>query len=293
MAMKPNLAETPTEDTVITWPKYGSFKLDGIRSMGQSNTMLTRSLKAVPNENLRSRFMRHQGTDGEFITGEPNDPQVYNKTYRSVMAHDAPIDDVKFYVFDALIEHMPFHERLNVLKEYALTVADPALVVLEQTLLHSKEELDSFYESALNQGYEGVILRNPNAMYKQGRSTLKSQDMLKFKPLIDTEFVIEDVYEAETNLNEAFTNELGRTARSTHQANKVGNGMAGGFWTTWTNSIRFKVAAGSLTHAERTEIWANKEKYIGKVGIFRYMPGGMVDAPRHPRFKGWRHQDDM
>ena len=46
-----------------------------------------------------------------------------------------------------------------------------------------KEDLEQFYSAVLAKGGEGVMLREPNSVYKIGRST----SLRKYKPFLDAE----------------------------------------------------------------------------------------------------------
>lgn len=286
--MRPNLASEPDVKYPLTFPKYASSKLDGIRGLTQYDTCLTRSLKPVPNVALREAMALVQGLDGEFICGDPTAPDVYHKTYSAVMTEDRHINDIKFYAFDLLLAGVTYEDR------YKQLLAKPLpeyVIKLPQHLLHSQEELEAFYTVQLNLGYEGAILRNATALYKEGRATSRSQDMIKCKPYRDSDAIIVDVYEAMTNNNVAFTNELGRTERSTHAENLEGNGMAGGFTVQMGDKV-FNIAAGKLNHDQRREVWSNRDRYLGKLVTFRHLPIGEKDVPRHGRFIKWRSQLD-
>ena len=286
--MKPNLASEPDAKYPLTFPKFASSKLDGIRGLTQYNNCLTRSLKPVPNQRLRELMAATQGLDGEFICGEPTAPDCYHKTYSAVMTEDRHIDDITFYTFDVLDKTLPYAERHKKLLGLSLP---NHIQVLPQTLLQSQEELTEFYTRQLELGYEGAILRNATALLKEGRATSRSQDMLKFKPFLDSDAIVVDVYEANKNNNEAFVNELGGTARSSHAANLEGKGMTGGFTVQMGTKV-FNIAAGKLNHEQRTEVWLNRDKYIGKLLTFRHLPIGEKDVPRHGRFIKWRSQLD-
>jgi DNA ligase-1 len=287
--MKPNLAETPDPKYPLTWPKYVSVKLDGIRGTTQVGTTLTRASKLLPNQEMRESAAQVQGLDGEFIFGAPNAPDVYHRTYSAVMTANAPADGILYYVFDTLDRDLTFHQRYEKLKTLTLPYF---CRVLPQTLVQSQAELELYYQQVLEQGYEGLILRNPGAMYKEGRSTAKSQDMLKLKPFLDSDAMVLDVYEAMHNDNPAFINELGYTDRSTHQENLRASGMIGGFIVDFKGQI-CRVAAGKLTHHERIAIFQNPATVIGQWLKFRHLPIGVKDAPRHARFIGWRSPLDL
>lgn len=286
--MKPNLASELDPKYPLTYPKYASSKLDGIRGLTQQGTCLTRSLKPVPNRALRELISLVQGLDGEFICGEPTAADCYHKTYSAVMTEDRHIEDIKFYVFDVLDRELTYKDRYAKL----LTLSLPEhIVVLPQTLINNKDDLEAFYANQLDLGYEGAILRNATALLKEGRSTAKSGDMIKLKPYLDSDAIVLDIYEAMTNNNPTFTNELGRTDRSTHAENLEGNGMAGGF-TVQMGAKVFNIAAGKLNHDQRREVLLNKDNYIGKLVTFRHLPIGEKDVPRHGRFIKWRSQLD-
>ena len=287
--MKPNLASAPDPKYPLTFPKYFSTKLDGIRALTQYGTTTTRQEKLVPNEHLREVLATKQGLDGELIYGAPNASDVYHATYSAVMTEQGTPEGVTFYVFDLLDKTRPYKDRYAMLQDMQLP---PMFKVLRQTLVTSQEELDDYYGEALEDGYEGLIGRNLDALYKEGRSTAKSQDMLKFKPFSDDEVVVTGIYEAMHNGNEAFINELGRTARSSHKENLTGNGMIGGLLATFRGQ-EIRIAAGKLKHDERIAIFQNPASVIGKLAKFRHLPIGVKDAPRHARFIGWRSPIDL
>lgn len=290
--VKHNKGETyPKDCAAIRWPKYASPKLDGIRASGQNGTLITNSGKEIPNKALVEKFAPLiQNLDGEFIYGDPTDPDVYNKTFSAVMTKNGGVvDGVTFWVFDSLDLRAPFETKVK----YMGFVETEDVKIVPQILIKSAEDFATYYELQLDLGYEGAMLRNPKAIYKQGRSTLASQDMLKLKPLEDAEFVVGEMFEAQENLNVAFTDALGNTQRSSHAENKVGKGMLGGFHSTW-NNLPFKIAPGKLKHTERLAIWQNPAAYKGRIGVFTYMNYGLgYDVPRQARFKAWRDGLDL
>lgn len=298
--IKPNLAES-ADNAVLLFPKIASYKLDGVRCLTQDGKALSRSLKPIPNLHIQAMLKYYQGLDGELICGDPNAWDALSKTVSVVMSKDKPANDVKFYVFDVLRSNKAYADKYNDLKLAFETLAVPDYIkLLPQHEVCSQDELELFYTNALVQGYEGVILRNPGATYKQGRSTLKAQDLLKLKPFKDSEAVVFDTYEATENQNQEYINELGHTARSSHKANKRGNGMIGGFIVKDVDAqgnvcsdVEYRVAAGRLTHEERKHIFANWELYYGKILKYRHMPTGAKDAPRFGRFIAWRDLIDM
>lgn len=291
---KPQLSEDAVNlKTDMTFDKLVSVKLDGIRAVTKFGSALTRSLKAIPNQHIRDMLSPYQDLDGELIVGKPNAKDVYRVTSSAVRTETGK-PEFKFFVFDDISAESlrkPFHQRLETLRGRTF----PEFIqVLPQSWVKNQEELATYYELVLAEDYEGLIVRNPSSMYKFGRATLASQDSLKLKPFADSEFIVLGTYEAMTNNNEAFTNELGRTARSTHQENLTGSGMLGGFEARDIKTgVEFRVAAGTLSHKERAHLLAIREMLPGKIGKYRHMTVGVKDKPRFPRFIGWRDAFDM
>ncbi len=288
MSIKPNKAIAPDESPIV-FSKYASPKLDGIRGLLQEDTVLTKSMKELPNKVVREMFSSVQGLDGEFIWGAPNAPDVCNRTFSAVMTIKGTADNLMYYAFDTLDLALTFEQRYDKL----LSMPLPGFIkVVPQTLLNNQAELDEMYEKVLADGYEGLMLRKGSALYKQGRATARSQEFVKIKPFLDSEAIVVEVFEAMENQNEAFINEAGHTDRSSHRENLVGKGMAGGFVVRMGDKV-FSISAGSLTHAERIEVWLNRDKYVGRLLTFRHLPIGEKDVPRHGRFKSWRSPLDM
>lgn len=291
---KPQLASEISKLQIpVTFDKLGSTKLDGIRLATWRGQPLTRSLKLIPNKHVQYLMRLVPYKDGELIVGPPNAADVYRKTFSGVMSIEGT-PDFTYYIFDDLTDFsLTFEQRLNKLADIESKLPSWCKV-LPQNRIKDQTDLDSMYAGCLELGYEGVMLRNPDSMYKFGRCTVNSQDSLKVKPFQDAEAEILAVYEAEENLNEAFTNELGYTDRSTHAENKAGKGMAGGFIVRdLVTGVQFRCAPGSLSHYQREVVWKYQHMMPGKILTYRFMPLGVKDKPRHPRFLKWRSPLDM
>ena len=305
MLWKPMLAsaiDTTAENWAagLKFPLLASPKLDGIRATKQDGQLYSRSLKLIPNSNLQS-LMAHvpNGIDGELILGEPNTSTVFRDTISVVMSDDKMPTGVALHVFDHF-GPAGAQDRLTV-AESALTAAQQKygrlpVRMVRQVLVHNVNELLAFEEQVLNDGYEGVMLKAPDGRYKQGRSTVKEGILLKLKRFADAEAVIIGCEELMHNGNEAVTNELGRTSRSSHQANKTGRNTLGKFVVKGIgddfDGVEFEVGTG-FDDAERTKFWKSQATLIGKIIKFKHFPVGHYDLPRHPVFLGFRDRRDM
>lgn len=264
-----------------------SAKLDGVRAIVKDGVVLSRSLKPIPNLHVQSTFGDHhlEGLDGELIVGKPTSKTCYTDTVSGVMRVSGT-PDVRFYVFD----HVQFPERTYFERRPRLEDSD-YLVEVKQSLVYKLDELLAMEEIHLKMGYEGLILRDPEGKYKFGRSTAKEGILLKLKRMETDEAVVLAVVEEQHNGNEATTSELGRTKRSSHQANKTGKGSMGALHVRDIKTgVDFHIGTG-FTAEDRAAMWSTPP--VGKVVSYNHFPIGAVDKPRHPSFKGFRDARDM
>lgn len=284
----------PDYFTSMTFPKIISPKYDGIRCLVIEGVPYSRTGKILPSTQLGLMLASYHGIDGEAIEGNATDHNVYNRTQSHVMAEDKP-GDLHFYVFDSIIEgtlNDPFEERLQSLKNYLDVCPDDNIHIIPQYVVNNVEELLKYEEQFLEQGFEGVILRDPRGRYKNGRSTWREQIALKLKREQDDEGVIVDFIEGVTNQNDQHVDELGYAKRSSHQENKIPVGMLGKFKVDFNGDI-ISVAPGSFSHEERRWIWNNRELVRGRYLKFRHFPHGVKEKPRQPRALGFRDKMDM
>jgi DNA ligase-1 len=286
MSFKPMLA-SDADLTTLRFPVIASPKLDGIRAIVIDGVVMSRSLKPIPNKYVQSLFANCEYFDGELIVGEPTSKTVYRDTVSHVMAHDKTDFDVRLYVFD----HVEYLDHTYVRRKKRLHGVNGSVYMHASKLINDGTELIAYEEECLALGYEGLILRDPNSKYKCGRGTAKEQIILKLKRFKDDEATVIGFEERMHNANEATTNELGRTSRSSHKANLVPMGTLGAIQVRF-NGIDFNIGTG-FDDAQRAEIWANRKAYLGKLAKFKHFPIGTKDAPRHPVFLGWRDKADL
>lgn len=272
----------------VRLPCFASFKLDGIRARWWHLEFMSRTFKTIANRNLRALAAEHlagcTGWDGEIIVGDPTDPMCFRKTESFVNSRSKPIppEGVRFFVFDHSLAPGGFADRIQQLGDRS-----PFCVVLNQVLLTEFEELVTFEEYAVNRRYEGIITRSPTGRYKNGRSTLREQLLLKVKRVEHHEARIVDFEELQRNFNEPTSDERGYTKRSSAQGGKVPGGTLGAIVGLWEDR---KVRVGSgFTQAERDEIWSRREQYLGGAVRFKRLAAtGGYDLPRSAIYEGIR-----
>lgn len=269
----------------LCFPVFASVKLDGVRAIVREGVVYSRNNKPIPNQYVQEKFRHLEHYDGELLLGLPTDKLCYNRTVSAVMTQNAIEGaDVVFHAFDHLASmYAPYSAR------YARLNPEPYVEVLRQYRATSLDRLLQLEETVLAAGHEGLIVRRIDAPYKQGRSTTREGYLLKLKRFRDGEFEVVGFEERMHNSNVATVNELGKTSRSSHQANMVPRGDLGALICRYGDTT-FNVGTG-FDDATRALIWASRDKYLGRMAKVKYFAVGMKDLPRHPVFLGFRSGD--
>jgi DNA ligase-1 len=297
----------------LPYPVLISAKEDGIRCGIKDAAPVSRTMKPAPNLFIR-KALSHElldGFDSEIIVGDPTAPDVFKRSDQlwKTVHLEQPF---MLHVFDDFTHpndkywdrYRRARERINRLEQNR---KDVSVRLLEHFWVNSPEELLAEEERILSKGFEGVIIRCPNAPYKWwSRTTLAEMNAFKLKRFMDSEAVILGFEEAMENRNEAYIAENGLQKRSSHQENKVGKGMLGKFLVRDVqpndskhryHNVEFKIGSG-WDHDFARAVWDdfvnNKgKKYLGKTLTYKYFEPGSDAAPRHAIFKNIRHETDL
>ena len=287
---KPMLA-TEADLTKLVFPLLASAKLDGVRAVVREGVVYSRSNKPIPNRGVQAKFKHLEHFDGELIFGDPTSASCYRDTVSVVMSHDKSADGVGFFIFDH-VHHIqqPYWQRHQSLSKKQRT--GDVFHIHYQHPCHTLKDVLAYEEECLEAGYEGLILRSPDAPYKMGRSTVNEGFLLKLKRMETSEATIIGFEERQENTNEKQTNELGRSKRSSHKAGKIGRNDLGALLLRTPQGIEFSCGTG-FDDQTRQEIWDNRDKYLGKIVSYDHFPIGVKDKPRHPSYKGIRSPIDI
>jgi len=310
---KPMLAENQQPELEsLNFPQFCSRKMDGIRIIFYKGQILSRSLKEIPNKQLKQKFedIRKYSEDNNCILdGEVYSPQLtFQQIISFTMTED--FEDKKsikkfgkvmeipehlmFNCFDYLRgqhDKRPFNQRIEDI--YAIQRKFYGILnVVDQFEVNNKEELEDFFKQALELGYEGLILKNPNGEYKFGRTTLKENLMYKLKPFETFDAQITGVVQSTEVNDEAIKtiNELGRSVTSKKIGERHLINKASAFFVNYEGKELKVVLA--MTDPEKEAVWVNREKYIGKWIEYKGMLIGSKDVPRHPVMTRFREDKD-
>lgn len=295
----------------IQYPCIVQPKIDGIRSL-HNDGFRGRSLKPHANTYLSELFKPSflAGYDGELIIGScPTAEDLCRKTASLASSGVTErTEHVTWHLFDNfLYPEIPYEERIEIVFDHVQLLRsqfgwEDHLEVIQSYHVSCKEELLATEEQMLNEGYEGVIVRGLKNPYKFGRSTVREGGLLRIKRFIESECVVIEIQEGESNDNIAQINELGYTYRTSHKENKVKNGMVGALICKALATVKdpqsgkvlfnkgdiIKVSAGKMDHALRMQYFENQSLLIGKIITFKFFPKGGKDKPRFPTFKAIR-----
>ena len=315
--LKPMLASDANLNKV-KFPCIIQPKIDGVRGLNLNGALTGRSLKQHKNHRTNAVFSKPylQGFDGELAVGtDPTHPDLCRLTSSAVGSYEG-YPHITWHIFDyvtSLTIDFPYKERLEwaeskipYLKNLYPEIKDN-IELIDSKLVNNIEELLQWEQHWLEMGYEGLIIRDPEGKYKQGRSTAKEGGLNRVKRFKDAEAVVLYVVEGEENNNEEQINELGNSFRSSHKENKTANGMIGSLVCQITKNIydditkellfeegfTITVSPGKMPHNERMYYFGHQEEIIGKVIKFKFFAKGIKDKPRFPNFQSFRTIEDL
>ena len=298
---KPMLAPNKEIDLdTVNYPVLASNKLDGIRCIFHPELgMVSRSLKKIQNPNLQKKFsplVKYSEDTGCVLDGELYCHRMTFQEITSIVMtkNNPPVvpSDFKFHCFDvldasAIGRDMQFNVRnLNV--ERLENKFERLVKSVGQSTVYSTEDVKERFNKALDAGYEGLILKKHESLYKFGRATPKEDTMYKVKPYRTFDATVIDVIQA-TRVDpnaEKTINELGRSVTSKKKDDRIPIESASAFLCKYEgHDVKVVIA---MTDNEKAEIWNNRQNYIGKVLEYKGMILGAKDVPRHPVMTRWR-----
>lgn len=274
----------PWELKDLRYPVVMTPKYDGIRVLRHRDySLLTRREKPIPNGFIRTKLMEQLVNFPGFFDGEILCGKNYYETESAVMSQQHEREH--FFVcmcFDYIGPTRslgtPYKTRVGDLQE--LLEKQPSLYVLMAPALwiNNEEQLLTLAKAHEEAGWEGSIIRSPDAPYKSGRCTTKSQFMLKYVRYETDEAYVSAVAPAMENLDTSC-----KKLHNLRPKPMVGSlHVCNDKWPTGFN-------IGSGWDHDIAKAWHDNPALILDKWIkFKYKPYGTKDAPRQPVFLGFR-----
>lgn len=302
----------------IKFPCIVQPKIDGVHSLNRHGKCVGRSLKSHENRYITELYSKpeYHGFCGEKIDADlgathPDLCRITSGNLRRIEGEP----NITWVLFDYVTEetkNLGYVQRMNALEDYTDSFnfdapSNESILIIESTEVNSMEELLELENQYLDMGYEGIIIRDPNAPYKYGRCGKTFMGCWRVKRYIEEEILVDKINEGQHNANEAKTNELGRTERSTHQENMQPNGLLGNMEGTTLKDIldpqsgkllipkgeRVTVSPGEMDHKMRKFYFDNPSEIVGHVIKFKMFPKGVKDKPRFPTYVSHRNANDI
>jgi len=311
--IKPMLAKD-IDESKLKFPLMLTPKIDGVFAFIQNGQLYARSLKQHENLFTNAKYSKNDfnGLRGELIVG--NDPTIEDlcRNTGSGIRRIKGEPESTLWCFDYILpetEKLSYENRIELLKIKVNDLHQKGytfIKVIPTMWVHSLEQYLSIRDNYLQNGFEGCVVRDPSLPHKEGRSSSTKAHLWRYKPYATAEIRCTSFVEEMHNLNEAKTNELGRTERSSNQENLVGKGNLGAIvgnlikplLDCYGNEVspagtEITIATGSLSDKERKYYWSNPLEMIGHVVEFEYMSFGLKDKPRFAQFKCIRSEINM
>ena len=266
----------------VTYPVRVEAKLDGLRCVAVKHngevTMYTRNGTVLETLPRIKAAIEALPADDFVLDGEAMG-EDWNESASVVMSAKSKKDDsaMRYHVFDcvplkdwqAQETKLSYHDRLSDLIAIIGPTGTGPLRFVKSKTCANEEELRSFYAHCLDEGYEGVMLKDMGAVYKWKRSDA----ILKLKPVATEEGVVVGWYEANINTKRA--------------------GQFGGFVVLTPNGVTTRVGGG-YSDKLKTEVNENPDSWIGRIVECEHQPPFTPDGKmRFPVFCRFRDPSDV
>lgn len=276
-------------DDVIKYPVRVEPKLDGLRCVVVKRhgkvTMFTRNgtlLETLPTikSAIENASWDNFALDGEAMGSD------WNESASVIMSRKNGKNDsgIIFHIFDAMhfdewssqSSKFSLKDRVDLVKELIEEMpADSPVRQVPGIIVANEKELLEFYSNSMENGYEGIMVKNLDSFYLFKRSS----SVMKLKPVTTYEGVVVGSYE-------------GRRGSKRE-------GMWGGFEIVFPNGVVTRVGGG-FTDKLKAEIGLNPSAWIGKIVEVEGQPDPLTKdgltkdgRVRFPVFSRVRDQNDV
>lgn len=247
------LAKQYTNQTIDGW--LISEKLDGVRALWDGENLISRNNNIFNCPHWFSSGLPKIELDGELYISIGQLQKTAGIIHKKIPI-DAEWKQIKFYIIDAPDFSGGFLNRHNAINQ---KIAETSIIkIIKQTPCQNVNEMNLCLGKVIEHGGEGIVLREPQSIYEDGRSNY----MLKLKPKHSDEATVI-----------GFTNGNGRFL-----------GKVGSLVCIWRGE---KIIIGTgLTDSLRTTPPA-----IGATVTFEYLALTTTGLPREPVFIAVRNYE--
>ena len=201
-ALKPMLCKlldkTNKKLTDKEW--YASFKHDGVRMLlflrdGEVHT----SSRGGGDYDIPATYIREDKYIKKLLSNNPDlilDGELYRHGWNlqkiSGLARKETLEEdhkqLCYHCYDIVDESKTFKERVEMLNKFKKNCPeDSKLIIIEQRLIKGLDAIMAMHNEAVEAGYEGLVIKDPDKEYKCGA---RDNRALKIKEFEDAEFQI-------------------------------------------------------------------------------------------------------
>tara|TARA_R100001163_G_C5007042_1_gene154222 strand:- start:79 stop:915 length:837 start_codon:yes stop_codon:yes gene_type:complete len=257
----------------ITYPAVGQRKFDGVRCLATIDdngdvSLKSRKGKEFPHmKHLRQQIAGLRDIpDGGFLDGELySDTLTFQEVVGLVRRETLkPGDEDKlkqisyrlYDIYDPADPKKGFADRYNKLALLAFQFSNkPNLIITENTRLENPSDVQKYHDQFVNEGYEGIMVRNNHGEYGLNK---RSKHLQKYKVFFDQEFEIVGYEEG------------------------TGNDVGTVIWTCMTEEGNLFNVRPKGTREERAKYFQNATDYMGATLTVRYFEMTDDGIPRFP-----------
>jgi ATP-dependent DNA ligase len=245
----------------IKFPCYVQRKYDGTRCVAiPGKGLYSRNKKAYPHmEHILEDIAGLPESlvlDGELYSDELTFQETVGLVKRETLKKgDAEQQKkIRFHVYD-IISDKPYEDRWARLQALFITGKFKYLSLVPTEQCDNVRQMKELHGAYVEEGYEGLMLRNKTAAYKVGQ---RSADLQKYKTFEDDEYAIVGY--------------------------KEGDGLERGciIWVCQTKAGQEFACRPRGTREERADLFENGDDYIGKKLTVRYQELTDEGIPRFP-----------
>lgn len=252
---------------------YAQPKLDGMRCIVKKDGMWSRNGKKIVSaphiyNELKPLFDIDANLifDGELYADKLNDDfnkimSLAKKTKPTQKDIEESAHVLEYHIYDFPSFNGTFSQRYQAFLEIIKNITQVKVKIVKTIEIHTETELDNCYQTWLEEGYEGQIIRVDNTEYENKRT----DQLLKRKEFQDKEFKILDICEGAGNRS----------------------GMAGYAIMDLGDDRIFRSNIKG-THGYCKELLKNREQVIGKIATIQFFNLTPDGIPRFPFMKGIR-----
>lgn len=175
-----------------------SKKFDGVRCMIYlKDGKLHTSSRGGSNYDVAASYILTDAFIKQLLTDNPGmilDGEIYKHGWplqrvSGLCRLETPHEDhkqLRFYCYDIVDSTKPFKERWNFLKSIKVPW-NSLLTIVEHVEAEGNEAINVLHDKWVSEGYEGLVMRDPDQVYKCGD---RSRRMMKLKKFSDLDAVI-------------------------------------------------------------------------------------------------------